>query len=146
MSTQDRSDLDELEHQEAIRDTVDTSIAQSEHRMSTQEEYVEGKIDLECQVWETMFARCPGEPRGSCSSNENYDCDYCFDVYAGTERRRLDAVSETEAIRQLASDQMDSNIGDAHLTEDGGGAQGPSEPQCLARRTLGTWLPYRTSL
>ena len=39
-----------------------------------------------------------------------------------------------------------SSIGDAHLTEDGGGAQGPSEPQCLAGRTLGTWLPYRTSL
>jgi hypothetical protein len=31
-----------------------------------------------------------------------------------------------------------SIIGDAHLTEDGGGARGPSEPQCLARRTLGT--------
>jgi hypothetical protein len=37
-------------------------------------------------------------------------------------------------------------IGDAHLTKDGGEAQGPPEPQRLARRTLGTWLPYRTSL
>ena len=37
-------------------------------------------------------------------------------------------------------------IGDAHLTVDGGGARGPSKPQCLAGRTLGTWLPYRTVL
>jgi hypothetical protein len=37
-------------------------------------------------------------------------------------------------------------IGDAHLTENGGGAQGPSEPECLAGRTIGTWLPYMTSL
>jgi hypothetical protein len=32
-------------------------------------------------------------------------------------------------------------IDDAHLTEDGDGAQGPSGPQCLAGRILGTWLP-----
>jgi hypothetical protein len=34
-----------------------------------------------------------------------------------------------------------SKIDDAHLTEDGDGAQGPSGPQCLAGRILGTWLP-----
>jgi hypothetical protein len=54
-------------------------------------------------------------------------------------RERVGAVGEDR--RALLP-----GIGDAHLTEDGGGAPGPSEPQCLAGRTLGTWLPYRTSL
>ena len=36
-----------------------------------------------------MYARCMSEPQGTCSGNECYDCEYCWDMYAYEEGRRL---------------------------------------------------------
>ena len=44
-------------------------------------------------------------------------------------------------LRVLNLVDLPGYIDDAHLTEDGDGVQGPSGPQCLAGRILGTWLP-----
>ena len=83
ISAEDATDLDELERDEMIRNEIDTSIADSEHRTSTTEEHEQNRSN---EAYARMFERCTSQ--GTCSGNECYDCDYCFDMYAYEEGRR----------------------------------------------------------
>jgi hypothetical protein len=86
ISAEDAADLDELEREETIRNEIDTSIAESEHRTSTTEEYEQNRSN---EAYARMYERCTSDPQGTCSGNECYECEYCWDMYAYVERRRL---------------------------------------------------------
>jgi hypothetical protein len=89
MPAQDAAELDELEREETIRNEIDTSTAEPEHRMRIIEEHEHSN-----EAYERMHERCPSEPQGSCSGNECYECDYCWDMLAIDERRSLDDQQE----------------------------------------------------
>jgi hypothetical protein len=89
ISAEDASDLDELEREETIRNEIDTSIAESEHRTSATEEHEQSN-----EAYVRMYENYTSEPQGSCSGNECYDCDYCWDMRGYDERRRLDDQRE----------------------------------------------------
>ena len=85
ISAEDAADLDKLELDETIRNEIDTSIAESEHRTSTTEEHEQNRSN---EAYARMYECCTSEPQGTCSGNECYDCEYCWDMYAYEEGRR----------------------------------------------------------